>query len=112
MTAEKKKRKGSDIGVKVDFDPAYFYFVVKNEVYRVSKKHAIRNRKITDKVLLKKIRLYNAKLREKVGEIPIEVYGQKRIYCVKRNGQVADYGEIVGLFPNKSFRPLFGDVDA
>lgn len=107
-----QKKKGREIGVKVEYDPMYFYFVVKNEIYRVSKKHAIRNRKITDKLILKKIRLYNAKLREKVGEIPIEIYGQKRVYCIKRNGQVADYGDLVGTFPNAAFSPLFTEPDA
>jgi len=103
------KRKGVEIGVHVDFDPGYFYFIVKNEIFKLSKAHAIRNRKIKDPVLLKKIKMYNAKLREKVGEIPIDIYKQRRIYCIRRDGSIADYGEVVGTFPNPNYKRMFSD---
>jgi len=104
---EKSKRNGTDIGVRVKYDPGYFYFVVKNEIFKLSKAHAVRNRKVTDPVTLKKIKVHNAKLREKIGEIPIDIYKQKRIYCIRKDGAILDYGEVNGVFPNPYCKKLF-----
>lgn len=104
-----KKNKGIDIGIKVKFEPGYWYFVSRNEIYRISKKLAIRDRKVTDPAILKKIRIFNAKLREKIGEIPIDIYQPRRIYCVRRDGSIGDYGELKGLFPNPYYNRIFSD---
>jgi hypothetical protein len=106
---DRTKRVGKNIGIRVPHDKFYIYFAVKNEIYRVSKSIMVKHGKIRDKAIRNKIRIFNAKLREKVAEIPLEIYDPKRIYCVKKDGNVADYGELVGIFPNPHCTRLFAD---
>jgi len=77
---------------EVGYNPEYLYFNVGNIIYRIKKEFMLKHKILKDKVLTKKVRERNRKLREKVFIIPLDVYLDTHIFRVKRDGNLYDVG--------------------